>query len=329
LKPVGIIANPASGKDIRRLVAHGSVFDNVEKTNIVKRILKGLDALRVGDVFIMPDSYGIGRKAMEDIDISVKAGLLDMQLQRTADDSQQAAEIMAGLDVACIITLGGDGTNRVVAKACNDIPLLPISTGTNNVFPFMIEGTLAGLAAGILATRNYPRDQILRQMPRLEIYRDDVLLDIALIDIVVTDDFYVGAKAVWEVDSLKEIFLSRSSPSNIGFSSLGGFLGMISAGEFKGTHIQVGPGEIKVLAPIAPGVIERIPIASYRQFNSKTAIPINNNSGCMIALDGEREINVYRGENLTVRLNTAGPWVIDIDSVLSIASFNKHWIADG
>src|SRR5690349_24031837 len=28
---IGLIANPASGKDIRRLVAHGSVFDNEEK----------------------------------------------------------------------------------------------------------------------------------------------------------------------------------------------------------------------------------------------------------------------------------------------------------
>ncbi len=31
---VGVIANPAAGKDIRRLVAHGSVFDNNEKINI-------------------------------------------------------------------------------------------------------------------------------------------------------------------------------------------------------------------------------------------------------------------------------------------------------
>ena len=38
---VGIIANPASGKDIRRLVAHGSTFDNNEKTNIVRRVLLG------------------------------------------------------------------------------------------------------------------------------------------------------------------------------------------------------------------------------------------------------------------------------------------------
>ncbi|MGD8444968.1 MAG: NAD(+)/NADH kinase [Desulfobacterales bacterium] len=308
-------------------MAYGSVFDNVEKNNIVKRILKALDALRVRDVYIMPDAYGIGLRALEDIDVNVEANLLEMEYKGTADDSQRAAEIMAGLDVACIITLGSDGTNRLVAKACGDTPLLPISTGTNNVFPFMIEGALAGMAAGILATSAYPRCQTLRQMPGLEIYRDDTLLDIALIDIAVTDDSYVGAKAVWEVDSLKEIFLSRSSSSNIGLSSMGGLLGMIPDGESKGTYMRVGPGKFDVLAPIAPGVIERIPIASYRQFNSHNAITIDNDSGSMIALDGEREITVFEGEQLTVRLNPAGPWIVDIDSVLSISSINKQWIA--
>jgi predicted polyphosphate/ATP-dependent NAD kinase len=328
LKPIGIIANPASGKDIRRLVAYGSVFDNVEKTNIVKRILLALNALEVRDVFIMPDSFGIGRRAIEDIDVSVEARLLDMQLRGTADDSQQAAEILAGLDVACIITLGGDGTNRVVAKSCGNTAILPISTGTNNVFPYMIEGTLAGMAAAILATREYPRDQALRQMPQLEIYRSETLLDIALIDIVVTDDSYVGAKAVWEVDSLKEIFLSRISSASIGYSSLGGILGLTPSEKIRAAHIRIGAGDKEVLAPIAPGVIEWIPIASCRQFNPQDEIPINIDTGNMIALDGEREIEVYQGEKLTVRLNPAGPWVIDVDKVLSMASINKHWVSN-
>jgi hypothetical protein len=60
--------------------------------------------------------------------------------------------------------------------------------------------------------------------------------------------------------------------------------------------------------------------------DSQGAIPINNDSGNMIALDGERGINVYKGEKLTVRLNLAGPWVIDVASVLSFASINRHWI---
>ncbi len=44
---VGIVANPASGKDIRRLVAQGAVFDNNQKTNILERILLAMDAMGV------------------------------------------------------------------------------------------------------------------------------------------------------------------------------------------------------------------------------------------------------------------------------------------
>ena len=60
---VGIIANPASGKDIRRLVAHGSTFDNNEKINIVRRVLLGLAAAGVGEVVYLPDTYGIVERA--------------------------------------------------------------------------------------------------------------------------------------------------------------------------------------------------------------------------------------------------------------------------
>jgi hypothetical protein len=49
----------------------------------------------------------------------------------------------------------------------------------------------------------------------------------------------------------------------------------------------------------------------------------------MIALDGEREINVYQREKLTIRLNLQGPWVIDVDSVLSVAATNEDWITVG
>ena len=40
---VGIIANPRAGKDIRRLVAHGSILDTQEKVYIVRRAILGLE----------------------------------------------------------------------------------------------------------------------------------------------------------------------------------------------------------------------------------------------------------------------------------------------
>ena len=84
------------------------------------------------------------------------------------------------MGASCIITLGGDGTNRAVAKTCGDTPLLPISTGTNNVFPFMVEGTLAGMAAGVVATEIAPPDLLTKRSPRLEVVDGGRVIDIAL-----------------------------------------------------------------------------------------------------------------------------------------------------
>src|SRR5262245_5353705 len=165
---VGIIANPASGKDIRRLVAHGSVFDNDEKVSIVRRVLLGLEAVGVERVWIMPDRFGIGLKALDGLKLAIEASLLEMPVFFNQDDSRRAAGLLAERGARCIVTLGGDGTNRAVARGCGDLPLMPISTGTNNVFPIMIEATTAGLAAGLVACGQ--TDAAVAYAPRIDIY---------------------------------------------------------------------------------------------------------------------------------------------------------------
>jgi predicted polyphosphate/ATP-dependent NAD kinase len=148
---VGIIANPASGKDIRRLVAYGSTFDNEEKVRIVRRVLMGLAAVGIKDVVFMPDTYGIVRRALDQIELQTVVTPTSFRIEGDQEDSTRAAREMAEKKAGCIVTLGGDGTNRAVAKGSGRVPILPISTGTNNVFPAMIEGTLAGLSAGLIA----------------------------------------------------------------------------------------------------------------------------------------------------------------------------------
>jgi predicted polyphosphate/ATP-dependent NAD kinase len=319
LKPVGIIPNPASGKDIRRLVAYGSVFDNNEKVNIVRRVILGLDAMGVQEVFIMPDYFGIGNRATEDLDVSLKISSLEMPMQGTQDDSTRASALLNKMGAACIITLGGDGTNRAVAKACADTPLLPISTGTNNVFPFMVEGTLAGIAAGVTAMNSFPLDQLVRRVQRLEVHRGSEILDIALVDVVVSKAGFIATRAVWDVSTIQEIFLSRAEPGNIGFSSVGGYLCALQSISGKGVHIKVGPGSKKVKAPIAPGLIRSVSIESYRIFESNEKIPISH-TPAVIAVDGERERIVKKGERLTIRINANGPRVVDIAQVFRQAS---------
>ena len=148
---VGIIANPYSGKDIRRLVAHGEVSDNHSKVNTLRRILIGIESVGVDRVLYMPDPYNLVRNANDGIDLSYELRALEMRFEAGGNDSVRAGALMREAGVGCIVTLGGDGTNRMVAKGWSDAPLMPVSTGTNNVFPVMLEGTLAGMAAAIVA----------------------------------------------------------------------------------------------------------------------------------------------------------------------------------
>ncbi|MFH1135905.1 MAG: NAD(+)/NADH kinase [Pseudomonadota bacterium] len=318
MPPIGIIANPASGKDIRRLAAFGSVFDNNEKVRIVRRVLLGLDAMGARDVFIMPDTFGIGVRAMEDLDIGLKANILDGFMEGTQDDTTRAADKLRDLGAACIITLGGDGTNRAAAKGAGEVPLLPISTGTNNVFPCMTESTLAGIAAGILAVHPEYQAFCVRLAPMLEIRRGGELMDLALVDVVVSKPGFIGARALWEVSSLLEIFLARPEPGHIGFSSVGGHLGL-AAGPNRGMHLVIGPGFKNVLAPIAPGLIRTVPVQSCRVIAPGEEIPISHEPA-LAALDGERELSIKAGDGLTVSLSLHGPKVVDIASAIGRAS---------
>ncbi len=78
---VGIIANPASGTDIRRLVAYGSVFNNQEKVRIVRRILLGLEAAGVRQISYMPDYYGIVERALDSLNIGMDISPLVFKTQ--------------------------------------------------------------------------------------------------------------------------------------------------------------------------------------------------------------------------------------------------------
>ena len=63
---VGIIANPAASKDIRRLVAQGRVVPDWEKVNIVRRVLLGLEAVGTRRVVAMPDSSHLVERARDE-----------------------------------------------------------------------------------------------------------------------------------------------------------------------------------------------------------------------------------------------------------------------
>jgi predicted polyphosphate/ATP-dependent NAD kinase len=320
---VGIIANPASGKDIRRLVAFGSVFDNEEKVSIVRRILLGLEAAGVDEVLIMPDTYAIGQRALDGLGhhhLRPRVRFLTMEIGHGGADSTLAARLLREEGVGAIVVLGGDGTCRAVAKSSGDVPLVPVSTGTNNVFPVMVEGTVAGLAAGAVATG---RSSAVWRAKKLDIFGSEGWRDLALVDVVVTNDTFVAARALWDMDRIQAIICTRCEPHTIGLSAVGGCLEPVSPEEPAGLYLELNAKGAKypVLAPVAPGLCARVPVAGWRRLAVGEGVRVNDGPR-LLALDGEREVLVRAGEEVEVVLSAAGPNVVDIPRALHEAQKN-------
>lgn len=316
---VGIIANPASGKDIRRLVTHASVYDNLEKAHILRRIFLALDAVGVREVVYMPDYDGLVAKALKGLKLSLNADQLNMDMWADERDTTEAARRFSQSDIGCIITLGGDGTNRAAAKGCNRIPIVAVSTGTNNVFPDMIEGTVAGLAAGLIANEKIDREKVTYIAKQLEVYVNGRLSEIALIDVVVCTELFVGSRALWDPACIREIVLSRAEPDCIGMSSIGGLLNPIGPRDPQGMHLRLGGGNSGVLAPVGPGLIRKVSTREYRLLSPGEEVVLEP-AACTIAVDGERQIEIFGDQNVVVRLTHKGPCVVDVKRCMQEAS---------
>ncbi|WP_315308061.1 NAD(+)/NADH kinase [Pseudoramibacter alactolyticus] len=327
-KAVGIVANPASGKDIRRIVTYSTPYGNQEKVNIIRRVLMALHATGIRKVYYMPEYYNIVPQAANGIYDEHKNIISDMVFEpldfmvlEKESDTIKAGQMMQALDVDCVITLGGDGTNRAFAKYAGTVPIVPVSTGTNNAFPTMVEGTLAGLAAGVVAMgqcENHP--EVLRRMKKIDLYLDGEYADMALVDLVVLDPGIVGAKAMWQTEGMNEIFVSRCSPFNIGISAIPGQLDIIDDIEPRGLRVTVGREGSGVLAAIAPGLIVPVHLQAAAEMKPGEKIPIASPS--LIALDGERNTLIKPGQEAYVALNVEGPVVVDVDQALKAATEN-------
>ena len=329
---VGIIANPAASKDIRRLVAQGRVVPDWEKVNIIRRVMLGLQSVGVNRIVGMPDSSHLVERAADDPNLSPDLQLLQMSALYNEGDTVRAAAGMNDLGIDCLITLGGDGTNRAVVKGCRTMPMVAISTGTNNVFPVLVEGTMAGLAAGLVARGDIPLDEATVKSKVLEVYVDGEVTDIALVDVALSKERFVATRAIWDMNTLYEVFLTRAEPASLGLSSIGARLQPLSVADDGGLQYSLidradpdGPrqdGETYIRAPIAPGVVPTVAIASWRRLAEGERVQVERRH-CTVALDGERAFSVNPNQSLEIQVQRTGPPVVDVDAVLRQAAARR------
>ena len=74
--------------------------------------------------------------------------------------------------------------------------------------------------------------------------------------------------------------------------------------------IDIGPGKTSLIVPIAPGLIRPIAVSDFRILAIGDEVKIKNGP-FVIALDGEREVEVGEGEEVSIKLTFDGPRVVD------------------
>ena len=322
---VGIISNPQSGKDIRRLVALASSVSNNEKVLMLRRVMAGIIAMGLDKILMFNDLGSLGAVAVDGFHHENKNSnvqLFDVDARGETTDSTKAARKLSELGVRCIIVLGGDGTCRAVAKGCGKIPLIPLSTGTNNAFPFTWEGTVAGMAAALYA--HHPR--IYRDEKRvtkqLHVNLDDDS-ESALIDIAITKESFYGARAIWDIERVDSLALTRSEPGRLGLSSLGASLRPIDSIEPVGLWLELGANNKTnrfILSPIGPGQVTSAHVKKHEILKVGESVHYRAPGDRVLAFDGEREYLLSNGEDIEISLRHDGPAVLNVPAILNKAA---------
>lgn len=328
---IGLIANPVSARDIRRVIANASNLQIADRVNIVLRVLTAAHSLGVERVLVMPDNGGI--RALLQRHLSRGHGphqrwpvveYLDMLPTSTVEDSFQAARLMRAAGVAAIVVLGGDGTHRAVVRECRDIPIAGLSTGTNNAFPEMRESTITGMAVALYATGRLTAAQALAPNKLLEVsINDGAQRDIALVDAVISTDRYIGARALWKPEALSAAYLTFADPQAIGLSAIGGLLQPVGRRDPGGLAVHLGhdpqPAALRLLAPIAPGMVRPVAIASWQAMPADQAFTVVQQGG-VVALDGERELAFDAGDRVQITLRENAFPTVDVARCMHIAA---------
>jgi hypothetical protein len=314
---VGVITNPHAGKDIRRLVSAAGQTSDAVKIGIVRRVVVGALEQGVERVLLSSDSHHLGARAVEGIDGPIE--FVESPSTGSHLDTIAAARSMWKEQTGAVVALGGDGTCRDVATGWPEIPLIALSTGTNNVFPTALDGTTAGVAAALIATGAVAIAGASHQAKRVALRIDDprgdtIRHDTALVEAALIDTMFVGARAVNDPASIRWVVAAIAEPASTGVASVAGRVHPVDRRGRGGVLIRLGPGGRRVRVPLAPGTFATVEVQSVEPL--ACCEPVELPGGGVLAFDGERTVPISADAMIMVSIEASGPRVIDVEAAL-------------
>ena len=322
---VGLIANPLAGKDVRRFVSAASLNSDRSKIEILRRCVLGAIDAGAEKVLLANDFRNLALRAVDGLNLGSKIEEMLFNPEGRRTDTTEAAKIFKKEGVKSIISLGGDGTQRDLVLGWTDAPLLPISTGTNNVFPFMVDPTVAGTAAGLLASDELILEEISKQAKVIHVELPNGIKDLALVDVVLVDDRLTGSRAVIKPDSVKQVLAAIANPASIGLASIAGRSNPVYFDDEAAVSVICDPtAKQGVFAPIMPGSVSDVGILEVKEVELGETIELNGPGA--LAFDGERDFVMRENESARATVLRDGPKVINPIFAIQTAAANKVFL---
>jgi hypothetical protein len=321
-----------SGRDVRRLAAHAANMSHETKRDIVARVAAGAAAFGASDLFVAREPFRIAVAALEHMSLDASVHVLDNPVTNTARDTEQAVAAFLEKGVRVLVSLGGDGTNRAIVRAlvgrglAAEVALIPLSTGTNNVFPVMAEPTIAGMVAALAAggalrgAAAATRCKVLHVTGTPAGVKAHALPDVGLIDAVVLRRDHVGNLLPFDPGRISRVVLTRAEPAAVGVSPIGGLIDPVGAADDCALLVetvpagQARPGDRVFRAPVSPGLFRRVAVRSATRIGFGVAVPMTGPG--VLALDGDRDHKLLEDHALSVEVRRDGPWVVDLAAAM-------------
>ncbi len=310
---IGICVNPMSGRDVRRLAGRASNMTHELKRDMVARIAVGADAVGVDEIYIAQEPFNISNRALEHISLKARLRTVQIPITHSAVDTERIIENFVDAGCTSIVSIGGDGTNRAIIRQCREITLVPLSTGTNNVFPVMLEPTTAGMVAAIAAqlgkTDRGIKLETLGQRCKVIDIQIGPVSDLALIDAVLLINDTVGNLLPFEPKCLSRMLLTRAEPDAVGMSPIGGYNKRVEANDNSGLLVELGAGR-KFMAPVSPGLFGEVSVSATQvvEFDQEVIFEAPG----VLALDGDRDYTLSTGVPARMTITRSGPYIMDV-----------------
>lgn len=308
---IGLIINPVSSKDIRRLVALGRVVPVEEKANLVARFLAGVAGGPPSEVLALDDAAGVARRAIRMAGRKApRVSWLGVEAAGDVGDTIDAARALEKEGVDLVAVVGGDGTLRATVEGWPEAPVLLLPAGTNNAFSSPVEPTVAGLAAAHLGSEAVRREAF-RRRSRLVVESPRGSAT-AVVDVVGVTDEWLAARAIWRPSDLVEAVVTRADPSSIGMAAVSAAFGPLASDRVR--YLRFGEGHTVEVA-FGPGLISEVSVASHRDLPLGEEVRLSPGTG-VVALDGERQVVEGARSRVVGRI---GPLAFDPGAALEVA----------